>query len=174
MTWSASGRTKKTSSTPGELTGVLAAPRTEAWTGVTIAPMVPVADLDLWLATTMPGCCLMTARQKAIDDGTVALSWQHGTPALAHGPNLAYRAKPRLLDGPERLHEFGVVAHGHDAVNVAQMMADHISAWDKAGRPSPHLTVLPAATPDADLPVGHIVNKRHTRLVISWQTTRGS
>ena len=53
-------------------------------------------------------------------------------------------------------------------------MAEHISAWDKAGRPSPHLTVLPAGTLDADLPVGCIVNKRHTRLVISWQTTHGS
>jgi protein-L-isoaspartate(D-aspartate) O-methyltransferase len=157
-----------------ELTGILTAPRIEAWTGVTIAPMVAVADLDLWLATTMPGSCLMTAQQKAIDDGTVALSWPHGTPALAHGPNLAYRAKPRPLGGPERLHEFGVVAHGPDGVNVAHMMADDISAWDKAGRPSPHLTVLPAGTPDVDLPVGHIVNKRHTRLVISWQTTHGS
>jgi protein-L-isoaspartate(D-aspartate) O-methyltransferase len=154
-----------------ELTDVLSAPRAEVWTGVTIAPTVSFADLDLWLATTMPGSCLMTAQQKAIDDGTVALSWQHGTPALVHGPNLAYRAEPRPLDGPERLHEFGVVAHGPDAVNAAQMMADHISAWDKAGRPSPHLTVLPAGTPDADLPVGHVLNKRHTRLVISWQTT---
>ena len=153
----------------GELTGVLSAPRTEAWTGVTIAPMVSFSDLDLWLATTMPGCCLLTAEQKAIDDGTVALSWQHGTPALVHGSNLAYRSKPRPLGGPERLHEFGVVAHGPDAVDVAHMMTGHISAWDAAGRPSPHLTILPAGTPDADLPAGYIVNKRHTRLVISWQ-----
>ena len=50
-------------------------------------------------------------------------------------------------------------------------MAEHISAWDKSGRPSPHLTVLPAGTPDADLPAGHVLDKRHTRLVISWQTT---
>ena len=157
-----------------ELTGVLTAPRTEVWTGVTIAPMVPVADLDLWLATTMPGSCLMTAQQKAIDDGTVALSWQHGTPALAHGPDLAYRSKPRPLVGPEHLHEFGVVAHGPDAADVAQTMADHISAWDKAGRPSPHLTVLPAGTPDADLPPGCVLDKRHTRLVISWQPNPGS
>jgi protein-L-isoaspartate(D-aspartate) O-methyltransferase len=157
-----------------ELTDVLTASRTEVWTGVTIAPMVPVADLDLWLATTMPGSRLMTAKQKAIDDGTVALSWQHGTPALAHGPNLAYRARPRPLEGPERLHEFGVVAHGPDAVNVAHMMTERIFAWDKAGRPPPHLTVLPAGTPDADLPAGYIVNKRHTRLVISWQPTRGA
>jgi protein-L-isoaspartate(D-aspartate) O-methyltransferase len=156
----------------GELTGVLSQPRAEAWSGVTIGPLVSFADLDLWLATAMPGSCLMTARQKAIDDGTVALSWPHGTPALVDGPNLAYRAKPRSLDGPEDLHEFGVVAHGPDAAAVARTMAEHISAWDQAGRPSPHLTVLPAGTPDEDLPVGYVLNKRHTRLVISWKTAR--
>ena len=133
--------------------------------------MVSFADLDLWLATTMPGSCLITARQQAIDDGTVSLSWPHGTPALAEGPNLAYRAKPRPLAGPENLHEFGVVAHGPHAANAARTMAEHISAWDKAGRPSPHLTALPAGTPDSDLPPGHVLDKRHTRLVISWQTT---
>jgi protein-L-isoaspartate(D-aspartate) O-methyltransferase len=155
----------------GELAGVLSQPRAEAWTGVTIGPMTPVADLDLWLATTIAGSCLMRARQKAIDDGTVSLSWSHGTPALADGPNLAYRAKPRPLEGPDHLHELGVVAHGPDATGVARTMAEHIKAWQEAGRPSPHLTVLPAGTSDADLPAGHVLDKRHTRLVISWQAT---
>jgi protein-L-isoaspartate(D-aspartate) O-methyltransferase len=50
-------------------------------------------------------------------------------------------------------------------------MAAHITAWDKAGRPSPQLTVRPAGTADADLPPGHVLDKRHTRLVISWHTT---
>ena len=70
----------------GELTGALSQPRAEAWSGVAIGSMVSFADLDLWLATTMPGSCLITARQQAIDDGTVSLSWPHGTPALADGP----------------------------------------------------------------------------------------
>ena len=153
------------------LAGVLGQPRVETWTGVTIGPMTSFADLDLWLATTMPGSCLLTARQQAIDDGTVDLSWPHGTPALADGPNLAYRGKPRPLDGPEHLHEFGVVAHGPNAVDVAQTMAEHIRGWDEAGRPFPRLTVCPAGTPDADLPAGHVLDKRHTRLVISWQAT---
>jgi protein-L-isoaspartate(D-aspartate) O-methyltransferase len=156
----------------GELAGVLSQPRAEVWSGVTVGPMASFADLDLWLAIAMPGSCLMTARQKAIDDGTVALSWPYGTPALADGPNLAYRAKPRPLDGPEHLHEVGVVAHGPDAAGVARTMAEHISAWNEAGRPSPHLTVLPAGTPDEDLPAGHVLDKRHTRLVISWQSAR--
>jgi len=150
------------------LTGVLSEPRTEAWTGVTIAPTTPFADLELWLAAALPGLCLITARQRAIDDGSVSLSWPHGTSALADGRNLAYRGKPRPLDGPEQLHEFGVVAHGPDPAAVAQAMADQISAWDAAGRPAPRLTVFPAGTPDEDLPTGHVLDKRHTRLVISW------
>jgi protein-L-isoaspartate(D-aspartate) O-methyltransferase len=158
----------------GELTGILSQPRAEAWSGVTISPMTSFADLDLWLATTMPGSCLITARQQAIDDGTVSLSWPHGTPALADGPNLAYRAKLRPLDGPDHLHEFGIAAHGPNAVGVAQTMAEHISAWDKAGRPSARLTVLPTGTSDDDLPVGHVLDKRRTRLVISWADGLGS
>ena len=153
-----------------ELDGVLNGPRTETWTGVTIAATASSADLDLWLATTLPGFCLMTARQEAIDDGTVNLSLWYGTPALADGPNLAYRARPRPIDGPEGPCEFGSVGHGPDAARVARVMAEQISAWDDAGRPSPRLTVLPAGTLDADLPAGFLLDKRHTRLVISWPT----
>ena len=92
------------------LAGVLGAPRAEAWTGVTITAKTPASDLDLWLATTLPGFCLITAKQEAIDDGTVNLPWQYGTPALVDGPNLAYRAKPRPADGTEGVYEFGAVA----------------------------------------------------------------
>jgi protein-L-isoaspartate(D-aspartate) O-methyltransferase len=157
---------------PKELAGVLNGPRTETWTGVTIAANVSSADLDLWLATRLPGFCLMTARQRTIDDGTVKLSWRYGTPALADGPNLAYRARPRPVDGPEGPCEFGAVGHGPDAARVARVMAEQISAWDDAGRPWPRLTVLPSGTPDADLPAGFSLDKRHARLVISWPTAK--
>jgi protein-L-isoaspartate(D-aspartate) O-methyltransferase len=156
----------------GQLAGVLNGPRAEMWTGVTIAVNASSADLDLWLATTLSGFCLMTARQEVIDDGTVNLSWRYGTPALADGPNLAYRARPRPVDGPEGPHEFGAAGHGPDAVRVARVLAEQISAWAGAGRPSPRLTVLPAGTPDADLPAGFVLDKRHARLVISWPTAR--
>jgi len=52
------------------------------------------------------------------------------------------------------------------------VLAEQICAWDMAGRPSPTLTVLPAGTPDTDLPAGHVLDKRHARLVISWPTAR--
>jgi protein-L-isoaspartate(D-aspartate) O-methyltransferase len=155
-----------------ELGGVLNCPRTETWTGITITANASWADLDLWLATTLPGFCLMTARQEAIDDGTVNPSWRYGTPALADGPNLAYRARPRPIDGPGGPCEFGSVGHGPDPARVTRVMAEQISAWDDAGRPSPRLTVLAADTPDADLPAGFLLDKRHARLVISWPAAR--
>jgi protein-L-isoaspartate(D-aspartate) O-methyltransferase len=155
-----------------ELAGILDEPRAEAWTGVTIAASASSADLDLWLATALSGFCLMTARQEAIDDGTVNPSWRYGTPALADGPNLAYRARPRAVGGAEGLHEYGAVAHGPDAARVARLLAEAISAWDGAGRPSPRLTVQPAGAPDADLPAGFVLDKRHARLVISWPSAR--
>jgi len=154
------------------LAGVLGAPRAEAWTGVTITAKTPASDLDLWLATTLPGFCLITAKQEAIDDGTVNLPWQYGTPALVDGPNLAYRAKPRPADGTEGVYEFGAVAHGPDAARVAQLLAGQIRAWDGSGRPSPRLTVLPAGTPVDDLPAEYVLDKRHSRLVISWPSAR--
>ena len=154
------------------LAGVLGAPRAEAWTGVTITAKTQASDLDLWLATTLPGFCLITAKQEAIDDGTVNLPWQYGTPALVDGPNLAYRAKPRPADGTEGVYEFGAVAHGPDAARVAQLLAGQIRAWDGSGRPSPLLAVLPAGTPVDDLPAEYVLDKRHSRLVISWPSAR--
>ena len=121
-----------------------------------------------------PGFCLITARQEAIDSGIVNLPWPHGTPAIIHGPTLAYRAKPRRAAGTDARYEFGAVGHGPGAAGAARLLAERIRAWDVAGRPRPRLTVLPAGTPDARLPAGYVLDKRHTRLVISWQPARSN
>ncbi|MEV6980956.1 methyltransferase, FxLD system [Sphaerisporangium sp. NPDC051017] len=154
------------------LSGVLDLPRAEVWTGITVGAKVPFSDQDLWLATTLPGFCLITASQEAIDDGIVALPWQYGTPAFVDGPNLAYRTKPRPVDADRELFEFGAFAHGPHAERSAQLLAERIAAWDRAGRPGPHLSVHPAGTPDAHLPDGFVLEKKHSRLVISWPTAR--
>jgi protein-L-isoaspartate(D-aspartate) O-methyltransferase len=151
------------------LSGILDVPRVEMWTGITVDAGVQFSDQDLWLATTLPGFSLITASQKALDDGIVALPWRYGTPAFVDGPNLAYRAKPRPLDG---VFEFGAFAHGPQAEQSARRLADEIAAWDLAGRPRPRLSVHPAGTPDAGLPDGHVLDKEHVRLVIAWSTAR--
>ncbi|MER7129293.1 methyltransferase, FxLD system [Streptosporangium saharense] len=153
----------------GELGGVLDQPRVETWTGVTIGAKVAFSDQDLWLAMD-PGFALVTCSQKAIDQGVVALPWQFGTPAFVDAPNITYRPKPRKLD--DGRFEFGAFAHGPRAEETSQRLADQIAAWDVAGRPAPRLSIHPANTPDTDLPDGYVLDKRHSRLVISWPSAR--
>ncbi|MGW0802825.1 methyltransferase, FxLD system [Nonomuraea sp. NPDC002799] len=152
------------------LSGVLDLPCVEVWTGITVDAGTRYSNQDLWLAATLPGFSLITASQQALDDGIVALPWRYGTPAFVDGPNLAYRPKPRPLDGD--VFEFGAFAHGPRAEQVARRLASEIAAWDSAGRLSPRLSVHPAGTPDAELPGGHVLEKKHTRLVISWLPAR--
>ncbi|MCG5220591.1 methyltransferase, FxLD system [Streptosporangium sp. KLBMP 9127] len=155
---------------PAALSGILGLPRVEVWTGITVDTGIRFSDQDLWLATTLPSFSLITASQKALDDGIVALPWRYGTPAFVDGPNLAYRAKPRALDGA--VFEFGAFAHGPQAEQSAQRLAGQIATWDQAGRPEPRLSVHPVATPNAELPAGHVLDKKHARLVIAWPTAR--
>lgn len=152
------------------LSGVLDQPRVEVWTGITVDAGARYSDQDLWLATSLPNFSLITASQQTLDDGVVVLPWQYGTPAFVDGPDLAYRPKPRPLDGD--VFEFGAFAHGPQAERTARRLADEIAAWDSAGRPSPRLSVHPTGTPDAELPDGHVLDKKHTRLVISWPPAR--
>ncbi|GAA1024604.1 hypothetical protein Aple_102840 [Acrocarpospora pleiomorpha] len=154
------------------LDGILSTPRAEAWSSVATGSKTPYSDQDLWLAGRLPGFCLMTAQQDALDSGVVDLPWRYGTPAFVDGGTLAYRAKPRLVEENPSVYEFGAYAHGHDADEAAELLTEQIRAWDRAGRPSPHLSVFPAGTPDAELPEGLVLNKRHTRVVISWPTAR--
>jgi len=154
------------------LSGVLGRPRAEAWTGVTVGPRTFFGDLDLWLGTRLPGFCLITASQEAIDNGIVALPWMYGTPALVDGKNLAYRARPRPADSDGELFELGALAHGPEADQSARLLAGQITRWDQAGRPSPSLSVHPRGTPDADLPEGFVLDKKQSRLVISWPAAR--
>jgi protein-L-isoaspartate(D-aspartate) O-methyltransferase len=154
------------------LEGVLATPRVSAWSGVTEGANVSYADQDLWLATTVPGFCLLTAQQEALDSGVVDIAWRYGTPALVDGATIAYRAKPRKVGENPSVYEFGAYGHGPDAEQAAGLITEQIKAWDRAGRPKPLLSVHPAGTPDADLPGGFVLHKRHTRLVFSWPTAR--
>ncbi|WP_182874946.1 methyltransferase, FxLD system [Microbispora sp. H10670] len=156
----------------GELTGVLDLPRVQARSGVTIGEAQPSDDQDVWLAATVPGFCLLVADQTAIDTDVVRLSWPYGSPACVNRNTLAYRGMPVPVDGRDGVREFVTYAHGPDAEQVAAFLAGQITAWDAAGRPAPCLRVYPAGTSDADLPDGYVLDKRHSRLVISWPTAR--
>jgi protein-L-isoaspartate(D-aspartate) O-methyltransferase len=155
----------------GPVAGVFSRTRHDARSGVMVPNGRGSEHLDLWLATHLPDFGSMIIPQEAIDSGLVTPSWRWGTPALVDGATLAYRGKLRQVDDAGTQFEYVVHAHGPEAVSAADRMADQIRAWDKAGRPAPALHVFPIDTPDGDLPEGMVLNKKHTRLVFTWQTS---
>ncbi|MFY1573270.1 methyltransferase, FxLD system [Verrucosispora sp. WMMD703] len=151
----------------GEL---LAQPPVQAWAGVSLPPRTVLADLDLWLASRIIDAgqqfVVLTAQQEAVDAGVVAPAWRFGTPAALHNDAFCYRSTLRWTD--EDMFDLGARAHGPGATAAAGRMVGHMRAWLDAGGPSPVLHVLPAGTPDGDLPAGTVLDKRHSRLVLTF------
>lgn len=148
------------------LEGVFSHERHEVSSGVIVPSGRRVPDLDLWLATHLPGFAVMIAPQSAVDSGLVVPSWRLGTPASVHDATLAYRGKLRQVAEAEFEHV--AYAHGPNAAWAADQIADQIRAWDHARRPAPTLHIVPSHTPDTDLPDGLALNRRHSRIVFTW------
>lgn len=152
------------------LRDALFAPRSELWSGVEGGPTEPFDDLDLWVATVADDFSLITATKEAIDSGLVSKSTRVGAKTIVMGRSFAYRAAARPVDMEGTRFEFGVYAHGLDAAHLAEDYVDLIQAWerDHCGGPGAHIEVYSAEASDAKLPPGRVINKRHTRVVISW------
>ncbi len=150
----------------GEL---LSQPAAQEWAGVGLPPRTVLADLDLWLAARITEVghqfVVLTAQQEAIDAGLVTPAWRYGTPAAVHDGSFCYRS---ALSWTDDLFDVGARAHGADAAAAAGQMVEHMSAWVEAGSPAPVLHVLPAGTPDGDLPAGTVLDKRHSRVVLTF------
>lgn len=149
---------------------LLARPPAQAWAGVCLPPRTVLADLDLWLATHLSDegqqFVVLTAQQEAVDAGVVAPAWRFGTPAALYGGTFCYRSALRWTD--DDMFDVGACAHGPNAAVAAERMVEHMHAWLDAGSPSPALCVVPAGTPDGDLPAGTVLDKRHSRVVLTF------
>jgi protein-L-isoaspartate(D-aspartate) O-methyltransferase len=151
------------------LAAVLATERAQAWSGVTLPRNELITGPDLWLATD-PHLCQLRASQESVDRGVVDAPPKMNTPALASGGSLAYRARLRPVDDDGTAFEFGAYGHGSRGAELAERLAGHIRAWDRDHRhgPGPVLAVHPAGTPASDLPVGTVLTRRHSTVVLSW------
>lgn len=152
-----------------ECAGLLATPREQAWAGLSLRPRTVLSDLDLWLAARLRGevqhVVMLTAQESAIESGIVAPGWRFGTPATLHHGTLTYRSALRWSG---RQFDIGAYSHGPGAAAAAARMVGHMRAWVDAGNPPPALRVVPAKTPDGDLPAGAILDRRHSRLVLTF------
>jgi protein-L-isoaspartate(D-aspartate) O-methyltransferase len=148
----------------------LAQPPVQAWAGVRLPPRTVLADLDLWLAASLTAAgqqfVVLTAQQEAVDAGVIALGWRFGTPAGIAGGTFCYRSALRWDD--DDMFDLGARAHGPDAAAAAGRLVEDMRAWLEAGSPPPVLHVLPSGTPDGDLPAGTVLDKRHSRVVLTF------
>jgi protein-L-isoaspartate(D-aspartate) O-methyltransferase len=109
---------------------------------------------------------VLTAQQAAVDAGLVAPAWRFGTPAALADGTFCYRSALRWTD--DDLFDVGALAYGPDAEAAVQRWVEVMTAWVDAGSPAPMLHILPAGTPDGDLPAGTVLDKRHRRIVLTF------
>jgi protein-L-isoaspartate(D-aspartate) O-methyltransferase len=154
------------------LSGALAQPRAQAWSGVTVGRMEPFGTLHLWLATSLHAFCLL-AVDPDLDTGVVTPANRQASPACVEAGAFAYlalRKAGRDHATGQSTFEFGAHAHGPEAGKLAECMAEQVRVWDRdhRGGPGPRIAAYPAGTPDEQLPEGRVIDKRHIRLTISW------
>ncbi|HZD15614.1 MAG TPA: methyltransferase, FxLD system [Pseudonocardiaceae bacterium] len=152
---------------PSRLGAALFGPTVQQWSGVEFdRPDL----LEFWVAANAPMSGILTAQQQPIDDGLVGPASALGVVTLLSRESFAYRMKRPIL-GTDRF-ETGVRAHGPNAGRLAEEYVDLLRRWRSSRRESsggqPRLDVFPASTNDSDLPPGHVIDKVHTRVVISW------
>lgn len=147
---------------------VLDQPKSTAWSGVLMNREEPLSDLDLWLASTLPGYCVLSAEPRALKKNIVAPVPRWGASAIASSNSLGYLTA-RPAPDPDFV-ELGANAHGPDGQDFAQLLVDQVRSWNEhvRGGKGPTLQVYPADRQSADLPAGFHLRKRHHHLVLSW------
>lgn len=151
------------------LSAALTAPRVVRPSGVQVGGFEPFDELDLFLATALDDFGLLVATPAGIDTGLVERSTCMGAKTALAGGSFAYRASQATSE--ERTSfEFMVYGHGPDAETVADRYVEVIREWDRAhrGGPGARIEVFPAGTPDAEIGEGRLIDKKHTRVLISW------
>jgi protein-L-isoaspartate(D-aspartate) O-methyltransferase len=147
-----------------ELNKALAGPRVVHWSDIRFDQ---VDQLDFFIATSTPEFGLLVAKEGPITRGVVGPAAARGVPTVLRAGSLAYRTKRPILGTEE--FETGVIAHGPEAEALTGEFLSLLDQWDRDYRyGGAQIAVYPASTADDDLPAGLILEKVHTRVVVSW------
>ncbi|GLZ42842.1 methyltransferase, FxLD system [Actinokineospora sp. NBRC 105648] len=154
------------------LRAALVSPRVVRPCGVEVGGFEPFDELDLYLATELDGFGLLVAKRAAIEAGLAERSARMGAKTAIEGASFAYRAS-RAVTEDGTSFEFVVYGHGPDSDHVADRYVELVREWDRAHRhgPGARIEVFAAGTPDAEIGQGRLIEKKHTRVLISWPTS---
>jgi protein-L-isoaspartate(D-aspartate) O-methyltransferase len=149
-------------------------PAVEHPTGLGVPVSEVVDGLTLWLAVNEPRWCYVTEIDRdtapRLPAAPLRMQATRIATGLVAGDGLALLAVP--ADSV-----LATVGYGPAADRLATELADHVRAWDAAGRPGTaglRVDAYPTSTPDSGLAPGTVIDKRHTRLVLSWDEATGT
>ncbi|MEU9737165.1 methyltransferase, FxLD system [Streptomyces sp. NPDC048002] len=155
---------------PHRLDNAVTTPRYEMWTGVTVGLQELIDTLQMAMAISLPGFCMM-AVDDDLDTGLVAPSNKRFALAAVEDDSFAYLVTRRTED--DQHAEYGVHALGPHAQQLADRVAGVLRDWAARhrGGPSPVIRVYPAGTPDEEISADRVIDKVHTRISLSWPAT---
>jgi protein-L-isoaspartate(D-aspartate) O-methyltransferase len=166
------------------LYAALTGPVADVPAGVRVAGLGELGDADLWVTLTEPSLVRLTVTgQGPLRDGVMPLL-PFGALAGAAGRDPGWPgdfgvaalipARPRA--GPEdfRKTDFGVVVRGFGPGGgaLARRLAGQVRAWPERGRPRAsdlRVAVYPREAPVPAVPGQVILDRRDTRLALSWR-----
>ncbi|KAA9163332.1 methyltransferase, FxLD system [Amycolatopsis acidicola] len=129
---------------PDTLHGVLATPKTEAWSGITITGTESYDGIWLRLTGTEPGTCRLTTHPTTVHTGLCTPANPSRTPALAEHDSLAYLTHRRINHGPQTgRYELGATGHGTRGPALAQRLSAAVKAWGTTRNDTPTITISP-------------------------------
>lgn len=146
---------------------VLEADRAEAWSGVRITGETPLEGVWMRLACTLPGTGRMVTKPPALGTGLVSPAIPPLCPAVAEGDSLAYLSVRRVSEEQPRL-ELGAVGHGPRGAELARRVCEQAVVWDADRGAVPDVMVVRAGDHMEAPSSGVVVDKRSSRVALSW------
>jgi protein-L-isoaspartate(D-aspartate) O-methyltransferase len=167
----------------------LTGPVTDVPSGVPLSGLGELAEADLWVTVTEPGLVRLTITGRGplragvlrgavlplLPFGALAGSGDLREPQWAgdFGVAALIPAPSAVPPSERRYPESGIVVRGFGpaGADLAERLASRVSGWHDQGRPrASGLSVIayPLGTPVAARPGQTVLDRRHTRLVLSW------
>ncbi len=173
----------------GALYAALSSPATDVPSGVAVAGLGEMGEADLWLTVTQPDLVRLTITGGGPLRGTVlplvplgamsdSATVADDEPAGDLGVAALLPARAPNRGGPGYGgFEVAVRGFGSRGPGLAGRLAGQVVAWDGLDRPGTSdlsLRAYPLDTPADALPGQVILDRRYTRLVLSWPPRRPS
>jgi protein-L-isoaspartate(D-aspartate) O-methyltransferase len=158
----------------GELYAVLSGPVTDVSAGIQVADLGELGEADLWLTVTEPGLLRLTITGGGPARGSPLPLLPFGAMAARVAGDLGVAALlPVRPPAGRRYGEFEVAVRGFGprGAVLAGHLAGRVLAWDELGRPGAsglRMDLYPLGTPEESRPGQVVLDRRHTRLALSW------